>query len=80
MTKPFSDKLREGHFFNMHNNKRSLQIWERSQPNTGRDENFGSVAMVDVAQTTFGCSSYLVSTMMLLRTWLGGLFDGQSLK
>ena len=73
---PFSDKLSEGHFLNMNNNKTSLQIWDRSQPNGGRDENFvvinvNSAAMVDVAQTTLGCSSCLVSTMLLLK--LNGL-------
>ena len=69
---PFSDKLTEGHFLNMNNNKTSLQIWDRSQPNGGRDENFvvinvNSVAMVDVAQTTLGCSSCLLSTRLLLK-------------
>ena len=75
---PFSDKITEGQFLNMNNNETALQIWEGSEPNGGKDENFvvinvGSVAMVDVTQTTLSCSSCLVSTMLLLK--LGGVCE-----
>ena len=75
---PFSDKLTEGQFLNMNNNETALQIWEGSEPNGGKDENFvvinvGSMAMVDVTQTTLSCSSCLVSTMLLLK--LGGVCE-----
>ena len=78
---PFSDQQTEGLFLNMNNNAADaeLQVWNKGEPNGGRDENFVVIdvqraALNDVAGNKLSCSSCLLSSSLLLQ--LDGLCEG----
>ena len=78
---PLSDQTLEGVFVNMNNNaevKLQDQVWAKSEPNGGKDENFVIIdtprgALIDVIQTKLSCSSCLLSSSLQLQ--LDGLCE-----
>ena len=76
---PFSDRQSEGLFLNMNNNAEvEFLVWDKAEPNGGRDENFvvidvAQVALDDVPQSWISCSSCLLSSSLLLK--LDGLCE-----
>ena len=76
---PLTDQNSEGVFFNMNNNSEAeFQIWNKIEPNGGRDENFVMINVAqgvlnDVDKTRLFCSSCLLSSSLLVQ--LDGLCE-----
>ena len=70
---PFSDQQSEGSFLNMNNNATvEFQVWDKTEPNGGRVENYAVIdipraALDDVPRSWVSCSSCLLSSSMLLK-------------
>ena len=70
---PLSDKYSEGTFLNMNNNSTvQYQIWDKTQPNGGENENYAAIfvqtaALRDVNENRLLCSTCSLSSSLILR-------------
>ena len=77
---PLSDKISEGVFLNMNNNLTvQYQIWDKTQPNGGKNENYAimdvqTAALLDADESRLFCGACSISSSLVLR--LEGVCEG----
>ena len=71
---PLSDKNQEGSFFNMNDNiSMQYQIWDKGQPNGGKNENYVAIVLRTAALRDYdenevkGCSTCSLSSSLILQ-------------